>query len=223
MAKRTAAGRSRFPVVRCRRAGVWVTAVPLMLLGSQLAHFLAFRLVYPQTQLRLRALLATGHGYMVGYPGYLPLVAGACGAMELVAFVWMVAGGVRRAPRAPVPPAAFALMPVIAFSLQEFLEQWLAGASFPWQLVLEPTFRVGLLLQLPFAVLMYLLARLLLRAAEQVVSVVGRLRPPFVVLREQPVRRAGGFALLRRPTLAGGHSGRGPPCFSSTALAVGRF
>lgn len=194
-----------------------------MLLGSQLAHFLAFWLVYPQAQLRLRALLATGHGYMVDYPGYLPLVVGACGAMELVAFVWLVAGSVRRAPRAPVPPGAFALMPVLAFSLQELLERWLAGASFPWQLVLEPTFRVGLLLQLPFAVVMYVLARLLLGVAEQVVSVVGRLRPPFAVLREQPVRRAGAVSLLRRSALASGHSGRGPPCFSSPALAAGRI
>ena len=37
-----------------RRSLAWLVAVPLMLAGSQLAHAVAYRLVYPQAHERLR-------------------------------------------------------------------------------------------------------------------------------------------------------------------------
>ena len=53
-----------------RRSAVWLLSVPLMIAGSELAHALAFRIVYPNAHARMRELLATGHGYT----SYLPLV-----------------------------------------------------------------------------------------------------------------------------------------------------
>lgn len=201
-------------VMRWRRAAAWVLAMPLMVAGSQVAHVLAFRWVYPQAHVRLEALLATGHGYMVGYSGFLPLLFGVLGGMVLVGFLWALACDLRRGGgRSGVPAWAFGLLPLLGFAIQEFLERWFMGVSFPWQVVLEPTFRVGLLLQLPFALAAYLVARLLLRVAEHVGRILGR-------RRELHVRRPRWVGALApsslvfvpcMPVLAAGHAERGPP------------
>lgn len=193
-------------------------SIPLVVTGSQVAHWLAYRLVYPQAGLRLRDLLATGHGYMLGPAGYLPLVLGAAGALEFVAIAWAVICVVRRRAQAPVPVWAFALLPLLAFTLQEFLERWLAGASLPWWMVEQPTYRLGLALQLPFALAAYLVARLLLRVADE----VGRALGP-VVQRLRSVDDGVGWSLrevrpLRGAVLAGCHAGRGPPALRRAAL-----
>ncbi len=201
-------------LMRWRRVAAWLLAIPLMVAGSQVAHVFAFRLVYPQAQVRLAALLATGHGYMVGYPAFLPLLFGVLGGTLLLGFVWGVGCDLcRGGGDAAVPAWAFGLLPPLGFAIQEFLERWFMGVSFPWQVVLEPTFRVGLLLQLPFALVAYLVARLLLRVAEHVGRVLGR-------RRERGVRRPRGVGALapcgllfvpRLPVLAAGHAERGPP------------
>ena len=134
-----------------RRLAAWSVALPLMVAGSQVAHVLAYRLVYPQMPVRLHALLVTGHGYMAR----LPLVFAACAAIELIAFVTAVVGSLRRRAAPPVPAWAFGLLPPLGFAVQEFLERWLSGALFPWWMVLQPTFRIGLLLQLPFGLAAY--------------------------------------------------------------------
>jgi hypothetical protein len=147
-----------------RRLAAWLLSIPLMVGGSQLAHALAYRLVYPNEHIRLMALLASGHQYMVGYA---PLLLGVLGAAEIVGVGWLFAGSFRRSLQKPVPPWAFALLPVLAFTLQEFLERILAGTGFPWWLVLQPTFQIGIALQLPIALAAYLVARALLTTARE--------------------------------------------------------
>ena len=61
----------------------------------------------------------------------------------------------------------FAALPMLGFTLQELLERWLSGAGFPWWMVLQPTFRVGLALQIPFAIAAFLIARFAQRGAER--------------------------------------------------------
>lgn len=149
-----------------RRTAAWLCSLPLMVASSQVAHVLAYAWVYPSAHVRLAALLGNGHGYMVS-GRYFPMLLGMVGALEFVGVGWVLAGSVRRAPQRPVPAWAFALLPVIGFTLQELLERWLSGGSFPWWVVLAPTFHVGLALQLPFALAAFLAARLLLRTAER--------------------------------------------------------
>jgi hypothetical protein len=213
--------------VKRRRVAVWFISAPLMLAGTQVAHVFAYRLVYPNAQVRLAALLATGHGYMVGgasgYAGYLPLVLGLGGALELVAFGCVVAAKLRGRAGGQVPPWAFALLPLLGFCLQEFTERWLSGASFPWWMVLQPTFRVGLLLQLPFALVVFLLAGLLLRVADRVARrLAGHPLP-----RGLPVELGGWIARAvwppRPAALAAGHAGRAPPFRTVPATAALRF
>jgi hypothetical protein len=158
----------------------------------------------------------------MGYPAYLPMLIGLIGATEFVGAGWVLAGSVRRSLQRPVPPWAFGLLPMIGFTLQELMERWLSGSPVPLEFALQPTFRVGLLLQLPFALVAYLVAKLLLRAASRVGRVLrGALATP----------RAAGTSLRwvvleacapRWDVLAGGHSGRGPPRAGAARIALAR-
>lgn len=203
--------------LRSRRLAAWLLSIPLMGAGSQAAHAFAYRLVYPDARVRLRDLLETGHGYM----SHAPFVAGIAGALELVAFVWIGARAVRGNRRSRVPPPwAFALLPPLAFVLQELLERWVAGGSFPWWAFLQPTFGAGLALQVPFSLLAYLLARLLLRAAR---AVGPRLRT------DVPRPRLACSAWVLCPELAWapptatwaeGRRSRGPPLLASAEITA---
>jgi len=148
----------------------------------------------------------------------LPLVFAACAAIELIAFVTAVVGSLRRRAAPPVPAWAFGLLPPLGFAVQEFLERWLSGALFPWWMVLQPTFRIGLLLQLPFGLVAYVAARLLLRVADDVGSMLRRLveRTPLPGISSNWVP----FELhpVRVPVLADGHAGRGPPSLAPARL-----
>lgn len=145
-----------------RRGLTWLVALPLLLASSQVAHFVAYRVVYPGTPVRAHVLLSTGHGYL----DRLPILLGVAGAVALVAlFVAAVDASRGRAPRA-LPPWAFGLLAPGAFVIQEYLERSLHAGTFAWHTAAAPTFLPGLLAQIPLGLLAWLTARLLLRAAE---------------------------------------------------------
>ena len=193
-----------------RRGLAWALAVPLMLAGSQAAHALAYHFVYPQAHLRLRILGATGHGYLT----WLPLVLALAGAAALAALAATAADAARGRPARALPACGFALLPPLAFVLQELLELSLHTGTFAWQALLAPTFLPGLLLQLPFALAAYAAARLLLRAAQRLGRACAA-RPPRPIAFTQPVVARAAVAPLR-PGVAGARlAKRGPP------LAVG--
>jgi hypothetical protein len=155
-----------------RRSLAWLVAVPLMLGGSQFAHAVAYRIAYPQAHVRMVRMLATGHAYLA----WFPLALGAASACVLVALACTALDAARGRPAQALPAAAFALLPPVAFALQEVLELSLHTGTFAWRAVLAPTFVPGLLLQLPVAALVYAAARLLLRAAERIGSALARPR-----------------------------------------------
>jgi hypothetical protein len=161
-----------------RRSVAWLAAVPLMLGGSQVAHALAYRIAYPQANVRVLRLLATGHAYL----SWLPLALGVSSACVLVSLACAALDVARGRAVNAVPAPAFALLPPAAFALQEVLELSLHTGTFAWHAVLAPTFVPGLLLQLPVAVFVYVAVRLLLRAAERIGRAFARprftLRPP---------------------------------------------
>jgi hypothetical protein len=106
----------------------------------------------------------------------------------------------------------FAALPLLAFALQEHLEALFTQGTIVG-VPLEPTFMLGLALQLPFAAVAYLVARLLLRTAERVGRALragGAPAGPAVV---RPFRSWFALELWphRVPALAGGHAERGPP------------
>jgi len=184
-----------------RRGLTWALTLPVVLGGTEAAHALAYRLVYPQ--LDARVLLATGHAYLA----WLPLLLGVAGALALASLVAAGADAARgRSPR-DLPAWAFAVVPPLAFVLQEVLELSLHTGAFGWRAVLAPTFVPGLALQLPLAALAYLVARLLLRTAER----LGRaLAQPGVA----PASAAHIAVFFTAPTARlrfAGRSTRGPP------------
>jgi hypothetical protein len=191
-----------------RRSLVWLSALPLMLAGSQAAHVLAYRWVYPSSQVRLHALLLTGHGYM----DRLPVVLAISGAVASVSLLVGVADAARGRTLRGLPAWSFALLPLATFVLQEILERSLHTGTFVWQAVESPTFVPGLVLQLPFAAVAYLIARLLLRTACAVGEIVGARRS---ILGSR--RAPGGVCsppvawLPRQAPLAGAAAGRAPP------------
>jgi len=184
-----------------RRWLTWALTVPPLLGGIEAAHALAYRLVYPQ--LHARVLLATGHAYLA----WLPLLFGVSGALALVGLIAAGVDAARgRLPR-DLPAWAFAVVPPIAFVLQEVLELSLHLGTFGWRAVLAPTFLPGLMLQLPLAALAYVAARLLLRTAERLGRALApvRLAPLLEVVAGAPVEEL--FVRIS----ATSRTARGPP------------
>jgi hypothetical protein len=124
---------------------VWLTVLPLVAGGVLVSHALAYRLTgTPAGSL---------HGYLAHAPQILVVAA-------LVGAVVGIASG-RGTPRAwPFPVAA-----VLAFAVQEHVERLAHTGDLPW-LLTSPAFLLGLILQLPVALLVLSLAARLLATAE---------------------------------------------------------
>jgi hypothetical protein len=185
-----------------------------MLGGTEVAHWLAFRLVYPDSYARSQALQQTGHGYFA----WLPLVGGIGCALLVSALVSALvlqgrsASGLGGGSVAPASFSRFALLPPLAFVLQEHLERLFSSGTVVG-VVFEPTFMLGLALTLPFALVGYAVARLLLGVAERLGRALGRsgaLRVPRLSLSVERILLDFSF-VPRVPALAAGHAERGPP------------
>lgn len=181
-----------------RRVTALVAALPLICGGSLLAHALAYRLVdgaaYPHI-----------HDYLSSAPAVLSILLGLSLAGLAIA--------VRHSePGLRAPISVFALAPLFAFAVQEHLER-AVHAQPTARTALELTFAVGLVLQLPFALLAYVAARILFRTVEVVARLLAarHTRPRPASLARPGFR----LSLLRPPALARGFSSRGPPALSS--------
>jgi hypothetical protein len=191
-----------------RRSLAWLSVLPLILAGSQVAHVLAYRWVYPSSHVRLQALLSTGHGYM----DRLPLVFGIAAAVAFVSLLVAVADVARGRSLRALPAWAFALLPLLTFVVQEVLERSLHTGTFVWQAVESPTFVPGLVLQLPFAAATYLIARLLLRTVRTISRLIGARRRVYAPRRAAASARPPvAVCLPLLAPLARAAAGRAPP------------
>ena len=180
-------------------------AVPLVLGGAQLAHAADYWLIAPDAHERAELLAGTGHGYF----SYLPFAVALFAALVVAGFVAASFDARRRATSVALDRWPLALLPFATFALQEHVERHLHDGAFPWHAAGDPTFALGLVLQIPFAVAAYVAARLLLRAADA----LGRIRTTKLSLRPAAERPLPVLIadLVRRHPLADGHSSRGPP------------
>jgi hypothetical protein len=192
-----------------RRGLTWLLVLPAIVVGSQVAHGIAYWWAYPQASLRLTVLSDSGHGYMA----YAPAALGFVVAVQLIAFVVVVADKVRGRPVRALPAWVFLFIPELGFVLQEHLERLFASGVFPWWTALEPSFWRGLVLQVPLGLAAYLVAGLLLRTASVVADVVGSRGKPEVVAVRAPsrLRRPAVVFLPRLAPLAGHAADRAPP------------
>ena len=186
------------------RPSVWLLTLSLAVAGSQVAHVLTYRLVAPDADQRAHLLADTGHGYMAN----LPLGLALCTVVALLALLGQSRGA--RPGRASGPAAwQFALIAPLVFCCQEHFERLLHDGSFTWDAALQRTFLVGIVLQLPFALAAYLVARLLLRAAAAVTALLrrpSRRLLPILLVAYRSVERD-----TRGRIAAGGFAPRGPP------------
>jgi hypothetical protein len=181
----------------------WLVAVPLALAGTEIAHELAYALADPERHRRAAALAASGHGYLA----FAPILAVVGLGIVAVALAFR-ADQARRGRQGEGIARRLALVPPVAFAVQEHLERLVHSGSFPFAAALEPTFVVGLALQLPFALLTLWVARMLLRAADRLGAALARVELTYTALL-LPVPIS--CELPRLAPLALGHSGRGPP------------
>jgi hypothetical protein len=160
-----------------RRRTAWVVSLALMVTGGLVAHTLAYELAAAESH----AAHSSAHPDVHSYLAVWPICAATCGTIILVSLIASVL--VRTCASRPVsaPLWLFALLPPIGFAVQEHAERLLATGEFPQSAALEPTFALGLILQIPFALAAYLAARVLIALA---VAVARR-------LRGEPHRRRG--------------------------------
>lgn len=184
--------------VMARRLAALSLSLALVTSGLLAAHSLAYRLVHaPSGQQHV-------HDYLVRVPMVLAVVLGFSLAALAVAL--------RESElhlRAPV--WLFALAPPVAFAVQEHLERAVQGLPAA-HTAFEPTFLLGLALQAPFALLAYVVARILFRAASLVARLLAARKP-----RLRPARFARPLFHVSSPrpaALARGFSSRGPPTLS---------
>ena len=179
----------------------WLLSLPVAIAGCLAAHALAYLIAIPDPHDRATLLERTGHGYLAHLP-----VLGAAG-LSLV-FAATLSHAVCGRVGARPSPWLFALLPPLAFVLQEHLERVLAGGVLPLETALHPTFLIGLALQLPFALLAYALVAVVLRASEALVCLL--VRPPRLRTR-LAVALPPSFTAPRPAARAFATAQRGPP------------
>ncbi len=188
-----------------RRLAAWLLCVPVMIAGTEAGHWLDFRVVYPDPYVRAQVLAGSGHGYLSHWLTGVAVLA----ALAVAGF-----GGRAFGPR-PFAASTVSLGPFLAlapltFALQECVER-LATGGWPFSAILEPTFFPGVVLQVPFALLTYIVARALLRTADRIR--LRRISEPFSVLLFFDVLSAARTSVdvPRLRELCSGYGLRGPP------------
>ncbi len=154
------------------RFAAWSVGLSLAFVGSQIAHALTYAAVAPDANRRAQLLEQSGHSYFA----YLPFVWGLLVATALLGLVARVVVTERRSAALGWP---IALLPALAFVVQEHLERLEHQVQFPLHALVEPTFLPGLVLQLPLGILAYVVARLAARCGEarRVPARAGETRP----------------------------------------------
>jgi hypothetical protein len=181
----------------------WSLSLGLIAAGSLAAHLLAYRIAVPDPELRRHLLEDSGHGYLDPAP-----LASLCLTLVAVGLLARLLGG-----RAATPGASarlFAVLPLVAFGFQEHLERLIHTGAFPYAAALQATFLVGLLLQVPFGLAAFAVARALLAGADalaEALAAPARRQPALEPLLRVPVGAVAPphrlHALARAP--------RGPP------------
>jgi hypothetical protein len=177
----------------------WALSLPLVVAGWITAHCVAHRAVPSEENMAL-------HGYLA----YVEIFALAGATLVLLGLAGAACEAVRGGPRRTPPVWLFAVLPPLGFGVQEHVEHLVATWTLP-NLALDPTFLVGLLLQLPFALGAYFVARALVALGAAIGrALLGgtapRLAPPPFCPAPAPA-----VALARISALALGYGERGPP------------
>ena len=183
----------------------WLSTAPLMLGGLLAGHALGYRLAFTDAHARADALAHSGHGYF----SYVPLALSVCLGVLLAGLTLQAISAFRGEPRRPATSPLIVLLPPVAFVVMEFLERFVHGGHVSWTTALQPSFLIGLALQLPFALAALLLAWALDSAARAIGNVLAEVPlPTFHVFVPVPIRVSDA---PRVSGLARGYGERAPP------------
>lgn len=186
---------TRLDRLRRWRAGILLLATVLVMAAASVATHLAGS---GPAETGGEAREAAGQASVV-----LPPIVGPLGALLGLGLVWLVR------PR-PLASAWFFLLPPTAFALQEVAERLIHVGSLP-VVGGEPSLLATVLVLVPFALLAFVLARLLRGAVQRVVRLLKASQPhprfhaPTLVWPVAPV------FVPNLPAFAGAHLGRAPP------------
>ena len=165
-----------------RRALTYYITFPLVILGLFVAHQASYYVVHGTDAPKV--LADTGHGYLQHLP--LALIVCLITSLSFVAAdaVW---SALTRRPVTKLPVWPFLLTGPVTFTVQEHVERYQATGQLPWSVTLEATFLVGLLLQVPTALLIYFMARQVMSTARHAIAkVVDRCRRPGDYPKSEP-------------------------------------
>ena len=185
----------------------WLLAYALTVAGWISAHDVAYRLALPHPHDSGSDIAPARHAYLA----YASLLVVLC----LLLAVLCTAGLVAR-PHGLLAPSRrilflFVLLPPLGFALQEVTESLFATGTLPFEAALEPTFLVGILLQVPFALAAFVVARMLFAMVRALARTVAGARRPRLVSLDLLVPPVVDGWRPRLPALAFGYGERGPP------------
>ncbi len=189
-----------------RQHAAWLSTLPLLVAGQLAGHSLGYGLAIPDAHARADALAQSGHGYL----GYARVVLTIGLGLLLAALAFRVVATFRGSPSRPPASPAILLLPPVAFVAQEYLERLVHSGQMQWATALQPSFLVGLALQLPIALLALLLAWALESIAEKVGRLLSERKPALTAPVLVPVP-TGVVAAARLVGLARGYGERAPP------------
>jgi hypothetical protein len=186
---------------------VWLLVFALTVAGWISAHELAYRLAIPHPHAGGSEVAVRGHAYLA----YGALVIALCLLIALVCTAGLVAR-----PDGLRPPSRrlllfVLLLPPLGFALQELTEGLLNTGAPPYEAASEPTFLLGILLQLPFALAALAVARALFAFARCLAGTDGGGGRPKLVSVGLWLPPAVDVFPPRLPALAFGYGERGPP------------
>jgi hypothetical protein len=182
----------------------WLVTLPIAVAGSESAHAIA-NIVLGAPDGGRTELFQGGPG-----AGALPLLASPAVAAILAGLAGR-ATGIWSASHLAATRLPFALLAPALYLVQELVETVLRTGAPPFGTVLEPTFLPGLLIQIPFAIAGYVVARALIRLADGVRALVAARRrvPRLATARAQGRPPYGERAPSEACRWA--YSGRAPP------------
>jgi hypothetical protein len=192
---------------RSSRSLAYAISLTLMVVGSLAAHSLAYRAVAPDGDEHLALLEHSGHGYLA----YAHLALALCVTVVLVGLVLVVVGAMKGRACSGVPVWLFGLVLSLGFAVQEHVERLVGSGEVQFDVVLEPTFVVGLVLQLAFALVAAVVARALLALGEVIGRALAGRRPRRLGANPSGCKSTSSVALAPSSILALGHAQRAPP------------
>jgi hypothetical protein len=183
----------------------WLVTLPIAIIGCESAHAVGNLFLGTADGDTGPFVLSTGRN-----ADLLTLVA-SLAAVSVVLGLAGRAAGAWSGHRTAAARLPFALLAPAAFVLQEHLETLLHTGAAPLGTAFHLTFLAGLLLQIPFALAGYAIARALVRLADGVRALIGRRRPRAHGGGAPPQARPAYRTPPRTGAHSWAHSGRAPP------------